>query len=122
MTLFQGYPFIHKYFHNPTCPFNYCSFICLNSRLGNFHISAFWDLREMFKCFPITIVNAGSYSQSSSRLGAMCIETSLLGHAQRGTDALNLHNPQNAHEVDRFCRHSCGHQKMLQTGCFLPPA
>lgn len=35
---------------------------------------------------------------------------------------VNMHNPENAHEVDRCCRNSSGDQKMLQTECFLHPA
>lgn len=115
MMLFQDYPFVHKHFH---IPFNYNFLLGLNSWLQNVHISAFWGLREMCKCFSKATVNAGNYSQSSSGLGGGFIETSRLG----GTEGGSEYNPKDAQEVDSLFRNSCGDQKMLQTECFSHPA
>lgn len=65
MMLFQDYPFVHKHFH---IPFNYTFLLGLSSWLENVHISAFWGLGKMCKCFLKATVNAGNYSQSSSGL------------------------------------------------------
>lgn len=50
MTFFQDYPFFYEHIYPPTCLFNYWSFIGIASRVGKFHISALWGLREMSKC------------------------------------------------------------------------